>query len=147
MTSEVEALYAAAAWKRFDDEISDELLRAVTSAFALIAVADGDLAEAEDAGFLSVLRDHPKLFPQLSFKELDIKFKDVCSALLSDPDAGRQHALQEIAAVRGDPAECDLVYSAAQIAMAADNRGIVEESVLLTEICHTLDIAPGRLQK
>ena len=59
MTSEVETLYAAAAWKRFDDEISDELLRAVTSAFALIAVADGDLAEAEDAGFLSVLRDHP----------------------------------------------------------------------------------------
>ena len=140
MSSDLETLYAKAAWKRFDDEIPTELMRALTSAFALIAVADGDLAEAEDARFMRFLSEHPTIFTQISFDKIDARFRDICAALISDPQAGRQHALTEIAEVKGNELHCDLVFSAAQIAIAADDRELAAETALLQEICDTLDM-------
>ena len=39
--------YALAAWNRFEDSVSDGLLRAVAGAFVLVAAADGELSRAE----------------------------------------------------------------------------------------------------
>ena len=47
MTIDEKAAYASMSWQRFNREISDDLARAIVSAFALVAVADGDLAESE----------------------------------------------------------------------------------------------------
>jgi tellurite resistance protein len=132
--------YALSSWRRFDDEISDELLRAVTSAFALIAVADGDLARSEDDQFMSMLRDKAELFAPLDFNAVDLLFRDICGAIMSDPAAGRRHALQEIEAVQGNSVHAELVRSAAEIAMAADSRIVASETTLMAQICEALKV-------
>ncbi len=140
MSLEVDA-YALLSWKRFDDEVTNQLLRAVTSAFALIAVADGDLAKKEGEQFMSMLREKADLFEPLDFDAVDRHFRSVCGAMLSDPVSGRRHALEEIAAVQAKPEHAELVRSAAEIAIAADSRGAVKESKLLSEICAVLKLA------
>ncbi len=132
--------YALSSWKRFDDEISDELLRAVTSAFALIAVADGDLAGSEDDQFISLLKDKADVFAPLDLNMVDLLFRDICGAILSDPGSGRQHALQEIEVVHSNPTNAELVRAAAVIAMEADSRIVAKETNLMAEICGVLKI-------
>ncbi len=132
--------YALSSWKRFDDEITDELLRAVTSAFALIAVADGDLAKSEDDQFISMLRDKADVFAPLDLNSVDLLFRDICGAILSDPASGRRHALQEIEAVQSDTVHAELVRAAAVIAMEADSRIVAKETTLMAEICEALNI-------
>lgn len=141
MSLEADA-YALLSWKRFDDEVTDELLRAVTSAFALIAVADGDLAKAEDDRFMSLLKDKSELFEPLDFTAVDQQFRSICGAMLSDPIAGRRLALNEISAVQSDAAHAELVRSAAEIAIAADSRGALKETAVLHEICAVLKLTP-----
>jgi tellurite resistance protein len=140
MSSEEEVGYALWSWKRFEEKVTDELLRAITSAFALIAVADGDLAKSEDSEFMSTLAQCADLFNPLDLKFIDPLFQDLCGALFSDPQSGRSHALQEIKAVQGNPLYADLVRSATEIAMAADNRGVVKESELMGKICEALNL-------
>ena len=134
--------YALMSWKRFDDEVTSELLRAVTSAFALIAVADGDLAKTEDDQFMSMLRDKADLFGPLDIDAVDRQFRSVCGAMLSDPVAGRRRALEEVAAVQASADHAELVRSAAEIAIASDSRGAVKETQVLNEICGVLKLAP-----
>lgn len=141
MSQEAET-YALMSWQRFDEEITDELLRAVTSAFALIAVADGDLARAEDDQFMSMLQDKAEVFAPLNLQTVDALFRDICGAILSDPAAGHAHALKEIAAVQQTPRHAELVRAAAEIAMAADHRLAVAETKVMSEICGALQLAP-----
>ncbi len=141
MAFEDEAVYALASWGRFDEAVSDELLRAVTSAFALVAVADGDLAKSEIDRFVLLLRERSNALQPLDIERVEGQFRDVCSALLTDPSTGRQRALAYIANVAGNGVECELVRAAAEIAVAADNRELVAEQDLLREICETMGIA------
>jgi tellurite resistance protein len=67
-------------------------------------------------------------------------FQDLCNAILTDPEGGRQHALSEIARVKGQPAHQELVRSAAQIAVVADQRVQRNEEVMMAEICMALRI-------
>jgi len=127
-------------WTRFDTAVSDELLRAVTSAFALIAVADGDLARAEIDQFMQTLKDQSELFPSLNMTSVEPVFRDLCGALFADPEAGRQHALKDVAAVAGNSLHVDLVNSAAKIALVADGRSDARETVLLQDICGALGV-------
>ena len=143
MAFEDQAIYALASWKRFDAEVSDQLLRAVTAAFALVAVADGDLATSEVDRFVPLLKERSSELQPLKLERVEGLFRDVCAALLTDPSTGRQRALAYIANVAGNDVECELVRAAAEIAVAADNRELVAERVLLTEICDTLGI-PAR---
>jgi len=130
--------YALMSWKRFDERVTDELLRAVTSAFALIAVADGDLARSEVDQFIQTLDEQSELFPSLDMASVAPVFRDVCGAMFADPEAGRKHALQDVAAVAGNLLHVDLVHSAAKVAVAADGRSDAREVVLLTDICSAL---------
>ncbi len=132
--------YALHSWKRFNDEIPNELLRAVTCAFALIAVADGDLAKAEDNQFMSLLSQHQDTFAPLDLGAVDLLFRDICGAILGDPEAGRQQALLEIAEVNANSTHAELVRAAAEIAMAADNRVVARETTVLTDICTALGL-------
>ncbi|MEM9620278.1 MAG: TerB family tellurite resistance protein [Pseudomonadota bacterium] len=140
--SDEAAHYARMSWQRFDDKITDELLRAVTSAFALVAVADGDLASAEDDQFLSMLADHADIFSPLNLNTVDALFRDICGAILSDPAAGHSHALQEIAIVQDNQVHAELVRAAAEIAMAADQRLANAETRVMAEICTALKLTP-----
>jgi len=132
--------YALMAWKRFDDDVTDELVRAVTSAFALVAASDGDIAQAEDREFLSMLRNKTELFGTLDFDRTDRVFQDVCNAILSDPNSGRARALGEIEAVRQNAGFSELVLSAAEIAVHADDRINPAETRILDEIRAVLEL-------
>ena len=92
MAIDERAAYALASWRHFDETVSDELLRAVTGAFALVAAADGDLAVSEVDRFLALLHEHETVFRPLSFAELEHVFRDICGAIISDPEQGWQRA-------------------------------------------------------
>ena len=123
--------YALAAWKRFDDSVSDGLLRAVAGAFVLVAASDGDLNRAEADRFFGVVRSEESAFAPIDFGALETTFFDLADAMLADPEDGRRLALQCVARVKGVPQHAELVKSAAEIAAAADGRlQSVEESVM-----------------
>ncbi len=142
MTFEEEAAYALASWGRFDAAVSDELLRAVTSAFALVAVADGDLAKSEIDRFVGLLKERSDVLDPLDIDQVERRFRDICGALLTNPPVGRRRALDYIAAVARSAVDCELVRGAAEIALAADNRALAAEQALLGEICAAMNIEP-----
>lgn len=77
MAFEVEAAYALAAWDRYHAAMTNELQRAVTSAFALVAVADGDLANAEIDRFILLLRERGDVLAPLDIDQMDRLFRDL----------------------------------------------------------------------
>ena len=123
--------YALAAWKRFDDGVSDGLLRAVAGAFVLVAAADGELSRDEADRFVEMLRSKADVFAPIDFAELAKTFRDLSEAMIADPEDGKRLALQYVARVKGVPQHAELVQSGAEIAAAADGRlEYVEESVM-----------------
>ena len=121
MTFEEEAAYALASWGRFDAAVSDELLRAVTSAFALVAVADGDLAKSEIDRFVGLLKERSDVLEPLDIDQVERRFRDICGALLTNPPVGRRRALAYIAAVARSAVDCAAATSpmAARLASPA----------------------------
>ncbi|MGB5812753.1 MAG: hypothetical protein WBG86_19620, partial [Polyangiales bacterium] len=67
MVPDESVAYAIAAWARFNADVTDDLLRALSGAFALVAAADGELATKEVEGFLSLLRDKQSVFAAIDF--------------------------------------------------------------------------------
>ncbi|MBW2381676.1 MAG: hypothetical protein JRG70_19420 [Deltaproteobacteria bacterium] len=106
--------YAIATWARFDAGVSDDLLRALAAAFALVAVADGELAKSEADEFVELLRSKSDVFSSVDFDALELVFRDLTDALIGDPEQGRVRACDCIARMKGDPAKCELVRSGAR---------------------------------
>lgn len=143
MSLEEEASYALASWQRFDSEVTDELARAITSAFVLVAVADGDLAQSEIDRFNLLIKERASLLDPDNIDRFDQLFRDIGGAIMSDPVAGRRHALELVAAIKADASHCELVRSAAEIAIAADHRELASEQEVLDLICKAMDIETG----
>ncbi len=139
MTIDESAAYAILSWQRFNKEISDDLARAVVSAFALVAVADGDLADSEIDSFVALLQERKEILAALNFERYEPLFRDICGALLSDPIPGQQKALQLISGIGSDAEGCELVLSAARIALIADNREQESETRVIAMIKDALE--------
>jgi len=133
--------YGIATWARFNEDITDVLLRALSGAFALVAASDGALARSEVDGFIEMLRGKVDVFSGLDFDALEGTFRDLAEALIANPEDGRQRALDCIARVAGDPVRSELVRSAAAIAVAADGRVRGAEDTTLQEISAALGLA------
>ncbi len=71
-----EAGYALASWARFDGAVSSDLLRAVTGAFALVAVSDGDVAQKEMERFTQLLREQETVLAPLDLTAVERQFRD-----------------------------------------------------------------------
>jgi tellurite resistance protein len=140
MSFEERAAYALASWQRFDSEVTDDLARAITSAFALVAVADGDLAQSELDRFILLVQEREYIFATLGFDRFDLLFRDIGAAIMSDPIAGRERALDLIAVVKADATHCELVRAAAEIAIFADDRELASEQEIMEQICKAMDI-------
>ena len=134
--------YAIATWARFDAGVSDDLLRALAAAFALVAVADGELAKSEADEFVELLRSKSDVFSSVDFDALELVFRDLTDALIGDPEQGRVRACDCIARMKGDPAKCELVRSGAAIALAADGRVRAPEETAMQDICVALGLEP-----
>lgn len=134
--------YAVAAWSRFDDEVTDELLRAVAGAFALIASADGEIVESEVDGLVTTVIS-TRTLPRIDAEQLENCFRDLGQALLTSVEDGR--ALDAIRAVAGDPRKAELVAHAAYYAMVADGRVHKPEQNALQELCRMLNVDPAAL--
>lgn len=130
---------AVAAWKRYDDAVSDDLTRAVAGAFALIACADGELAEEEVEQFVIVSREQ-EAFHALDAQALEGAFRNLCESIFTDLDEGKRRALEDIARVKGDENLARLVVSAARIATLADSKLKKIEQVALMLIAKTLGV-------
>lgn len=133
--------FANATWARFDEEVSDDLLRALCAAFALVSAADGNVSQSEIDRFSTILADAADRFPGLDLAKIDSLFPQLGQALLSDPEDGRRHLLAEVAQVRDDPQKRDLVRAAAFIALAADGRTLESEKRVLQEIGGALGLS------
>jgi tellurite resistance protein len=136
--------YALATWARFDEAITDDLVRAVCGAFAIVVTADGDVMEGEIASFLNVIRERSEAFPRLDLVLVERLFRDLTMSLLTDPEGGQEHVLSEIARVKDSPKERELVRSAAQVAIFADRRVEGREQKMMEEICTALGVAENR---
>ena len=143
MIPEESVAYALAAWNRFDDAVSDGLLRAVSGSFVLVAAADGELSRSEAVRFFEVLRSKSEVFASIDYAQLERTFGDLADAMFADPEDGKRLALECVARVKGVPSHAELVQSAAQIAADADGKlDSVEESVM-AEIRTALGISGG----
>ncbi|HAJ77193.1 MAG TPA: hypothetical protein DCM64_12160 [Gammaproteobacteria bacterium] len=140
MNLEEDAAYAIASWQRFNSKITDNVARTITSAFILVAAADGDLASSEIERFITLIRDRESLFAPLDLDRMESLFRDIGGAILSDPIAGHKQALEFIAVVKADSAHCELVRSAAKIAILADNRELASEQAVMEQICNAMEI-------
>ncbi len=132
--------YAIATWGRFHDNVSGDLLRALSGAFALVAAADGELSRSEVAAFVDLLQSKADVFSGVDFTALEVAFRDVAESLIADPEGGRLQALDCIAKVKGNAEQCGLVRSAAEIAIVADGRARTQEATALREICEALGL-------
>ena len=141
MIPEDRIAYALAAWKRFDDSVPDGLLQAVAGAFVLVAAADGELSRDEADRFFETLRSKADVFASIDFETLARTYEDLCEAMVSDPEDGRDLALKCIARVRGIPEHAELVKGAGEIAAAADGRVQSIEQTVMRQIRAALGIA------
>ena len=132
--------YALAAWSRFDKSVTDDLLRAVSGAFVLVAAADGELSRAEADRFLEVVRGKSEVFSRLDFGALEKTFGDLADAMFGDPQDGKRLALQCVAKVRDEPEDVALVAGAAKIAADADGRLQSCETSVMGEIREVLGL-------
>ncbi|MBT8453273.1 MAG: TerB family tellurite resistance protein [Deltaproteobacteria bacterium] len=133
--------YAIATWARFNEDVTDVLLRALSGAFALVAASDGELAPSEADGFVDMLRGKANVFSGLHFDELESTFRELTEALMADPEDGRRRAIECIKRVAGDPVRSELVRSAAAMAVASDGRVRASEEASLQEISKALSLA------
>lgn len=140
MVRDESVAYAIATWARFNASVSGDLLRALSGAFALVAAADGELARSEVAAFVELLRSKADIFSGIDFNALEIAFRDLTESLIADPEGGQLHALDCIARVKGNPEQCELVRSGAEIAIAADGRVRAQEEAALRQICKALGL-------
>lgn len=141
MIPEESVAYALAAWNRFDESVSDGLLRAVSGAFVLVAAADGELSRAEAVRFMDVLRSKSDTFSAIDFRALENTFGDLADAMFADPEDGKRLALDCVARVRGVPRHAELVMTAAQIAADADTRLEAVEQSVIREIRQVLRLS------
>jgi tellurite resistance protein len=133
--------YAIATWVRFNEDVTDVLLRALSGAFAFVAASDGEIAPSEVDGFVDMLRGKADVFSGLDFEALESTFRELTEALIANPEDGRQRALDCIRRVAGDPVRSELVRSAAAIAVASDGRLRASEETTLQEISTALGLA------
>ena len=132
--------YALATWARFEENVSEELLSALCGAFAVVAVADGELAPSEVDGFLEVLKNKSDVFSGLDLARFESAFRDLADALFSDPIEGKRRALDLVAGARKNPQWRELVHTAARIATEADERVRPHEEIAISEIREALGL-------
>ncbi len=132
---------ALAAWNHFDQEIDNEVLRAVCAAYVIVACADGHFEESEIQLFLDMIKD-TRSFASVDLAALEREFRDLGSAVVEDLADGKALAFSELARVKGDADKSALVVSAAQIALLANGQQSSGEELLLRQICQELGLDP-----
>ncbi|GAB5542673.1 MAG: TerB family tellurite resistance protein [Sandaracinaceae bacterium] len=129
-------------WRRFDEEVSDALLRAVSGAFAFVACADAHLAEAEVERFLAWVEARD-VFERLPADRLEAHFRGLAQAFAHDFADGERRATEAVAAVGQDPRARELVLSAARVAVVADERLMEVEEAAVARIRAALGLVEG----
>lgn len=123
-------------------EVTDELMRAVCGAYAIIACSDGEVADEEVEAFLGLVRQDER-FPFINPKLLETVFRELTSAILEDGVKGRALAFGAIEKFKGDTERSEIVIRAAQLGIVAD--GVLEpvEEAALAQICRALGVDPA----
>ena len=120
----------------------EALLTALASAFALIACADHQLDRREIDRFFEVVRSTDRL-ASLDLRRIEKEFTGITEGLIEDYGAGREEALANIAKMKRDQDDRDIILSASQIAIVADERLEDSEETVLKDICEALGVDPA----
>lgn len=142
MNPDENVAYALAAWKRFDENVTDDFLRAVAAAFVLVAASDGDLSTSEADRFLEVLGSKTDALSPLDFEALSQTFRDLSEAMITDPPDGKRLVLEHLSKVKGTRQYAELVWGAAKIAASADGRVEFVEERAMGDIRKALNFPP-----
>ncbi|MCA9532618.1 MAG: tellurite resistance TerB family protein [Myxococcales bacterium] len=135
---------AIAAFSRFDDDVHDPVLRAVSAAYCLVACADGELEASEIAEYVRVAQADAR-FERLDNAKLEHALRSFAEALQTDVVAGRARALEmvRLAAQDGeDSATCTLLLDVAKLAMQANHKVSKGEVAALRSLCAALGVNP-----
>jgi tellurite resistance protein len=117
----MEAPEFSALWGAFRAKDRDRVIVGVAAAFAHVAVSNGDVAAAETARFLDVVRGSRLAPPDSATStELGRAFQALCQAMLARPELGRAEALQVLADFGFDPMRSEIIWSATRSALVAD---------------------------
>ena len=120
---------------------SDEALKGLAAAFALVAAADLELAEEEVERFLELVRVDQRL-SEIDAKLLEPRFRALTNSILENPEVGRHAAFELIHSIKELPGLPQKIIEAAQIAVVADARIEDTEESTLREIAEALGIDP-----
>jgi tellurite resistance protein len=133
-------------WGAFRGTGSDRVIVGIAAAFALVAIADGQVDRAETERFLDVVRGSRLAPPDpATAAALGAAFEALSSALLTSPATGRAEALRVLGDFGFDPVRREIIWSAARSALVADARLEAAEHAAAAEIRSALRItAPGR---
>jgi tellurite resistance protein len=133
---------AIAAFNRFDEDVHDPVLRAVSAAYCLVACADGELEARELAEYVRVAQSDAR-FERLDRSKLEHALKAFGEALQTDVTAGRARALDMARdAASGDAGVRDLLLDAAKLAMQANDKVSRDEVSALRALCEALGVSP-----
>jgi tellurite resistance protein len=113
------ALWAAFRGEKAKDR--DRVIVGVAAAFALVAVANGQLEATETARFLDVVRGS-RLAPAdgATAAQLVSAFEALTGAMLASPELGRSESLRVLADFGFDPMRSEIIWSATRAALVAD---------------------------
>jgi tellurite resistance protein len=111
----------SALWGAFRGKDRDRVIVGVAAAFAHVAVSNGNVAEAETARFLDVVRGSRLAPPDSATSvELTRAFEALGQAMLARPELGRAEALRVLGDFGFDPMRGEIIWSATRSALVAD---------------------------
>ncbi len=132
---------AIAAFNRFDGDVNDPLLRAVSAAFCLISCADGELDSDEVSEYVKVAQGDAR-FERLDRSKLEHALRSFAEALQTDVAAGRARALDMVGAGKDDDAVGALVLASAKLALHANQKVTKAEAEAMRSVCRALGVNP-----
>ena len=130
---------AVAAWSRFEADVSESLLRAVSAAYALVACADGDLDRQEVTRYVEVAQGDSR-FESLDASRLEHALRALWEALTTDVEGGRDRAMEYVLAAKAEGSE--VMLASARIALEADEKVGNAETEAMRAICKALGVNP-----
>jgi tellurite resistance protein len=134
----------SALWSAFRAKDRDRVIVGVAAAFAHVAVSNGDVADAETARFIDVVRGS-RLAPSdnSTTAELARAFDALGRAMLAHPEQGRAEALRVLGDFGFDPMRREIIWSATRSALVADAQLDAAEQQAAVEIRAALSIRPS----
>jgi tellurite resistance protein TerB len=132
-------------WDEFNHEIkqaqNEHLMEGIVAACALVAYADGSVADVEHDRMVSLIRGFEPI-AVFGLNDVIATFETMTSRFASDQNSGKAAALEVVARVKGSSKYPTLLVKTCCAIAAADGGFDAEERQVITRICQILGLDP-----